>query len=307
MSKKPSVDIRETDDSDRDFLYEMLYQSIYVSPDEDMPSRDVLRLPRIRQYVENWGRKGDFGLVALEQNPGGGTRRAGAVWMRFFPADYPGYGFLKESIPEIGIAVIPELRGMGIGSSLLKALLARPRIQYSAISLSVDSENPARSLYRRLGFIECGASGTSILMRYDFPFIREFRQNDIPILTQIYLDSRIHLFHWLDPKTFSLSDFSKDTEGERILVAEYRGIIVGFSSSWEPESFVHHLYLDPGQLGRGIGGRLLDATVDILKRPIRLKAQVKNTRAMWFYRNRGWEELSRGVTDWGEYIELILR
>lgn len=307
MSKKASVIIRETDDSDRDFLYEMLYQSIYVAPGEALPSRDVLKLPRIRRYVENWGRDGDHGLVAIEENPGGELRRVGALWLRFFPADYPGYGFIHESIPEIGIAVIPEQRGRGVGTQLLKSLLIRPRIQYPAISLSVDPENPAADLYRRLGFVECGGSGTSLIMRYDFPVIREALQEDLPRLTQIYLDSRIHLYYWLDPKTFSLSDFPKDTEGERILVAELRGDIVGFSSSWEPDNFIHSLYLDPREIGRGIGGKLLDATVDILKKPIRLKAQVKNTQAMWFYRQRGWEELSRGVTDWGEYVELILR
>lgn len=307
MSKKPTVYIRETDDSDREFLYEMLYQSIYVAPGEDLPSRNVLKLPRIRRYVENWGREGDHGLVAIEQNPGGELRRVGAVWLRFFPADYPGYGFIHESIPEIGIAVIPELRGRGIGSSLIKALLNRPGVQYPAISLSVDPENPAGNLYRRLGFLECGGSGTSTIMRYDFPVIREPRKDDLPRLAQIYLDSRIHLFHWLDPKTFSLSDFPKDTEGERILVAEFQGEIAGFSSSWERDSFIHSLYLDPDKIGQGIGGKLLDATVNLLKKPIRLKAQVRNTPAMWFYRQRGWEELSRGVTQLGEYVELILK
>lgn len=307
MSKKLSFSIREAEASDRDFLYEMLYQSIYVAPDEELPSRDVLRLPKIRQYVDNWGRKGDYGRVAIEHTPEGGNRRVGAVWMRFFPSEYPGYGFIDESVPELGIAVIPELRGRGIGSSLMKALLSRSRIQYPAISLSVDPENPAIYLYRRLGFIECGGTGTSLVMRYDFPVTHEAMPEDLPRLAQIYLDARIHLFHWLDPKTFSLSDFPKDTEGERILVAEFQGDIAGFSSSWEPDNFIHSLYLDPGKIGRGIGGKLLDATVDILKRPIRLKAQVKNTQAMWFYRKRGWEELSRGVTDWGEYIELVLR
>jgi GNAT superfamily N-acetyltransferase len=129
----------------------------------------------------------------------------------------------------------------------------------------------------------------------------------MPRLARIYLDSRIFTFNWMEPTGFSLSDFQRDTQGEMILAAEVRGRIVGFSSSWEPENFIHHLYLNPQDVGRGYGGRLLDGTVKILDKPVRLKAQVRNTKAMWFYRNRGWEELGRGITDRGEYIELVLR
>lgn len=137
--------------------------------------------------------------------------------------------------------------------------------------------------------------------------VRPFRSEDFDLLAQIYLESRIHAFYWLEPLIFSLSDLKKDTEGERILVSESDGRIVGFSSSWEPENFIHHLYLNPSETGRGYGGSLIDATVEMLGRPVRLKAQIRNTRAMWFYRKRGWAEYDRGVTDWGEYIELILR
>jgi hypothetical protein len=68
MATKPSVTIREATAADRDFLYEMLYQSIYVAPGVEPPGREVLRLPRISRYVENWGRLGDYALIAEESD-----------------------------------------------------------------------------------------------------------------------------------------------------------------------------------------------------------------------------------------------
>lgn len=40
----------------------------------------------------------------------------------------------------------------GVGSSMLRELLARSRGRYPAVSLSVRADNPARRLYLRLGF-----------------------------------------------------------------------------------------------------------------------------------------------------------
>jgi ribosomal-protein-alanine N-acetyltransferase len=307
MATKPSVIVREATAADRDFLYEMLYQSIYVTPGVEPPGREVLSFPRISRYVENWGRVGDYALIAVEADGSAESRSVGAVWLRFFPADYPGYGFIDESVPEIGIAVVPGKRGRGIGNTLLKGLLKRPAPPYTGISLSVDPENPAVKLYRRFGFVDRGRSGTSIVMLYELPVIREYRPEHARRLAHIYLESRIHAFDWLDPTRFSYSDFEHDTEGEALLVAESGNRVIGFSSSWVAENFIHHLYLDPVSLGHGVGGLLLDATVKMLGRPVRLKAQVKNPNAIWFYRKRGWTEYDRGVTDWGEYIELILR
>ncbi len=307
MATKPAITIREATAADRDFLYEMLYQSIYVAPGVEPPGREVLRLPRISRYVEDWGRVGDYALLAVEADGSSEPLSVGAIWLRFFPADYPGYGFIDEAVPEIGIAVIPGKRCRGIGSTLLKGLLKRPDPPYKGISLSVDPENPAVGLYRHFGFVDSGRSGTSIVMLYELPVIREYRPEDTRRLAHIYLESRIHAFDWLDPNRFSYSDFERDTEGEALLIAERGNRIIGFSSSWVAENFIHHLYLDPASLGRGIGSLLLDATVKMLGRPVRLKAQVKNPNAMWFYRKHGWMEFDRGATDWGEYIELILR
>jgi ribosomal protein S18 acetylase RimI-like enzyme len=79
-----------------------------------------------------------------------------------FPAEEPGWGFVATDVPELSIGVISEVRGTGIGSALLDALLTLAREQgFRAVSLSVDRQNPARRLYERKGFRDAGISDSS--------------------------------------------------------------------------------------------------------------------------------------------------
>lgn len=50
---------------DEPFLWEMLYQAIYVTPGTTPPSRDILHHPKLRRYVQNWGQPHDLGMVAI--------------------------------------------------------------------------------------------------------------------------------------------------------------------------------------------------------------------------------------------------
>ena len=161
-----AITVREMFSSDRSFLTEMLYQAIFIPPGEAPAGRDILEIPEIHRYEENWGRMGDFALVAEKECESFPNIKAGLLWIRYFPADAPGYGFIDETIPELSIAIKPEFRGRGIGSLLLKTLLARPNPGYSSISLSVDSVNPAVRLYQRFGFTKCGETGKSLIMRW---------------------------------------------------------------------------------------------------------------------------------------------
>ncbi len=145
--------------ADAPFLWEMLWQAAAVSPDvREMGRERALALPSIRRYLDNWGRPGDAAVVAV---PAEGAC-LGAAWYRLFPATAPGYGFVAEDIPELGIGVSPEARGEGVGSALLEELKATAQAQgFAALSLSVDRENPARRLYERHGFQDAGVSAPS--------------------------------------------------------------------------------------------------------------------------------------------------
>lgn len=156
--------LREIKQSDQDFLFEMLYQSIYVDPSTPKPDRNIINDPKISKYVENWGTNGDYGLIAVDIKTG---ENLGATWIRYLKWDNKGYGYIADNIPEMGIAVDYNKRGLGIGSELLKQLINNIRNKINTVSLSVDAGNPVIGLYKRVGFIECGASGTSITMRKD--------------------------------------------------------------------------------------------------------------------------------------------
>lgn len=154
--------IRPAQRQDLPFLREMLYESMYVGEGEESFGREILDDPAIRKYVDGWGRTGDFGVIAEKED---GTP-LGSATARYFTAETRGYGFVAEDVPELGMALLPGSRGLGIGKTLLAALLEGLRDQGTErVSLSVDLRNePAMKLYRRFGFEEVGREGTSITM-----------------------------------------------------------------------------------------------------------------------------------------------
>jgi ribosomal protein S18 acetylase RimI-like enzyme len=149
MTKPVSYEIRPVTPQDEPFLWEMLYQSLHVEGQEPFP-REVLNRPHIARYVKGWGRADDLGFIAVEARSG---QSLGAVWSRLSGADDKGFAYLDERTPELGIALLPEYRGRGIGSALLKHLLEVAKNLYPAIALSVAPTNPAIRLYERFGFV----------------------------------------------------------------------------------------------------------------------------------------------------------
>ena len=134
MNKEKSFIIREIQESDQDFLFEMLYQSIYIKPGSNPPDRNIIELPEIKKYVENWGKEKDIGFIAVDSISG---LRIGAIRLRYFNSKNKGYGYISDNIPEIGIAVDYQHRGKGVGSFLIKKFICETLDFISNISLSV--------------------------------------------------------------------------------------------------------------------------------------------------------------------------
>ena len=143
---------------DMNFLWEMLYCSIHVPKGSERPDRTILVQPKIRHYLEDFGtRSGDDAQVAVTDE----GIQIGAAWCRRMSPSDPGYGFVDESIPELGMAVDTSMRGRGIGRQLLLDLLDR----HPTMSLSVDTENQrAAGLYDSLGFVPLSSHGSSCTM-----------------------------------------------------------------------------------------------------------------------------------------------
>jgi ribosomal protein S18 acetylase RimI-like enzyme len=142
------------------FLATMLGEAAVWRPDKPTPTADqVMADPRYAMYLTGWPRQGDYGLIAEQNEP------VGAAWFRTFTEASHGYGFVAEDVPELSIAVVASRRREGIGRRLLVDLVNASLAQgYSAISLSVSEDNPARALYEATGFALTEKQGKSWTM-----------------------------------------------------------------------------------------------------------------------------------------------
>lgn len=70
----------------------------------------------------------------------------------------------KNEIRIMDIALLPEFRGLGIGSTLLGKILQEGRDQNLPVTIHVERLNPAMHLYERLGFRQMEDKGVYYLM-----------------------------------------------------------------------------------------------------------------------------------------------
>ena len=70
----------------------------------------------------------------------------------------------RSDIRIMDIALAPAFRGRGIGTGLLRALIAEAEESGRKLSIHVEANNPARRLYERLGFQPAGVHGVYVLM-----------------------------------------------------------------------------------------------------------------------------------------------
>jgi [ribosomal protein S18]-alanine N-acetyltransferase len=94
--------IRHGVKEDEDFLWEMLYQAIFIPDGEPRPSREILNEPNIAQSLKGWGRKGDIALIAMAPN----QTPIGAVWVRLFNETNKTYGYIDDNTPLLGMALL---------------------------------------------------------------------------------------------------------------------------------------------------------------------------------------------------------
>ena len=135
--------------------------------------------------------------------------------------------------------------------------------------------------------------------------LRPALPSDQAALADLYLRSRRTTFTWRNPGDFQLEDFARDTEGELIHLAESEdGTILGFIAVWEPDRFIHHLFVSPDHLRHGIGQALLIDLHERIPGSFHLKCLTANLPALAFYQKLGWTEVDRGTTEDGDYLLL---
>lgn len=69
-----------------------------------------------------------------------------------------------EEIRIVDIALLPEHRGGGVGTMLIRCLFDEGDASGRKVSIHVEIFNPARRLYERLGFVQAAERGVYLLM-----------------------------------------------------------------------------------------------------------------------------------------------
>ena len=148
------VALRPVAEGDRDFLVG-LYGSVRQSELAHVPWDAAAR----RTFVEQQFAAQDAHY--REHYPGATLDvievdrvRAGRLYVHGGPSD----------IRIMDIALAPRFRRRGIGSGLLRSLIAEADASGRKLSIHVESNNPARRLYERLGFRPAGEHGVYVLM-----------------------------------------------------------------------------------------------------------------------------------------------
>jgi ribosomal protein S18 acetylase RimI-like enzyme len=130
--------------SEQKIVTDMLHYAMRL----DTVNKMLSEIPKLAIYEEFYGfTSKDLGLYALIDN-----RLVGAVWIRRLNADHGSNGYIDDNTPILSIAVIPEFRGVGIGSIMMDQLFIEAGALYDYISVGVLSDSPVLHFYERHGF-----------------------------------------------------------------------------------------------------------------------------------------------------------
>lgn len=137
--------IREIQKQEYPLLDHFLYEAIFIPEGVNSPPKTIIASPELQVYVERFGEsKDDLGFVAEIEG-----KIVGAVWVRIMND----YGHIDDETPSLAISLDKEYRGFGIGTAMMKEMLALLKSHgHNRVSLSVQKANYAVKLYQKVGF-----------------------------------------------------------------------------------------------------------------------------------------------------------
>ena len=140
-----------------DLLKDFLYEAIFIPEGVEPPDRSIIELPELRVYYEDFGKgRADHCVVADDDG-----KVVGAVWSRIMND----YGHIDDETPSLAISLYKEYRGKGIGTLLMRDILALLREKgYSRASLAVQKANYAVRMYEKVGFRTVGENEQEYIM-----------------------------------------------------------------------------------------------------------------------------------------------
>lgn len=150
------ISLRPVAPDDEQFL-RMLYGTIrqpeLALVDWDDAQKDAfvhMQFDAQSRYYEETYVSTSFEVVVVDGEPAG----------RLYVARWP------EEIRIVDIALLPEYRNKGIGSSLLRELLGEGEASGKPVTIHVERFNPALNLYARLGFVLAEDKGVYLLLAH---------------------------------------------------------------------------------------------------------------------------------------------
>ena len=136
--------IREIRKNEYSILSGFLYESIFIPKGMNKPPKSIIEQPELQVYIEDFGKKDDWCLVAEIKE-----KIVGAVWVRIMDD----YGHIDDETPSFAISLYEEYRNMGIGTALMRDMLELLKNKgYKQTSLSVQKANYAVRMYQKVGF-----------------------------------------------------------------------------------------------------------------------------------------------------------
>lgn len=157
--------IRPMRESEYHLLIDFLYDAIFQPDVNNTIPREVIEVPEISIYIDDFGKEEDDYCLVAETD----SKIVGAVWARILKGDdgdVRGYGYVDDETPELAISVQKDYRGKSIGMALMNAMINYLREKgYKATSLDVQKANrDAVRFYKTLGFEIERSKGESYLM-----------------------------------------------------------------------------------------------------------------------------------------------
>ena len=134
-----------------------LYEAIFIPEGAEPPARDIVERPELKLYYDEFGTgTADHCLVAETDG-----HVVGAVWTRIMND----YGHVDDETPSFAISLLPEYRGRGIGTRLMREMLFLLKEHgYRQASLAVQKANYAVRMYKAVGFEIIGENNEEYIM-----------------------------------------------------------------------------------------------------------------------------------------------
>lgn len=134
-----------------------MYEAIFIPEGVEPPPRTIVNTQELRVYIENFGTQIHDKALMVESD----NKVIGAVWVRIMDD----YGHIDNETPSFAISLYKEYRGHGIGTEMMKKMLAILKTcGYKRASLAVQKANYAVKMYRSVGFEIIGENEEEYIM-----------------------------------------------------------------------------------------------------------------------------------------------